>query len=525
MAASQPLWPEHVVCEDPYVWVFDDLLSENFLGLVDGLFQSSRSPTFSLAGRTSQSVTLDLETDPKVQELFDVIRSIAGIREVDQCCKALISDVSGVTQDAHVDHVSLDDLARRYEPERLRFLDASKQSFSERHPGRVVPTLSVVCYFNDVGGIFFPDSTLPSKTIPGKRGRIVMFQNYIDSQRPMHNPRCLHYGTYYEDKPKRVMTMGVLANETPVMLGSPKNGQAIDGLIYCPGVPDEPLRHENPAYGFDPRPSLATRAPTPPPPEPKPDLIITLDATFEEGFWQISCSTMAGEVKCTLCGPPKEDVQWLIREVKKGADPDDSFTIRLVTRDGENVPGLLYSLDYIFGEQSMIKKAMAAAAEAQALATEAGQPEEMATAAGMSAADAAKDAHFESLIGDGWEFQIGSVRDRVPEASRRQAIEALCLVAGHAGRAMSILLDKRRGRKPDYQAEPVENEIKRMFERADGNSDGWLSREEWEMLLSSIGAILTDAQKDIIFEHIDVNKDGKLRYDELLAWCFELSHV
>jgi len=177
-----------------------------------------------------------MDVFPQAAELFDVVQSIAGVQEAHQCRKALVSEVSGGKQDAHVDHVDFSDLSRRY-GKQLDFLDLGKQSISGRSCGSgIVPTFSIVLYFNNVGGITFPYADIPNNTIAGRRGRIIMFQNYIDCHRPMHNPLCSHYGSYFEHTPKRIMTLGILANSTSEHLH--------DGLIYCPGTADQPLAHD-----------------------------------------------------------------------------------------------------------------------------------------------------------------------------------------------------------------------------------------------------------------------------------------
>ena len=68
-----------------------------------------------------------------------------------------------------MDHINLDDLPGY----KLDFLDLTRQSTSPINPRRVVPTISVVVYFNSVGGLQFPHSADKLGTIAAKRGRIV----------------------------------------------------------------------------------------------------------------------------------------------------------------------------------------------------------------------------------------------------------------------------------------------------------------------------------------------------------------
>jgi len=62
-----------------------------------------------------------------------------------------------------------------------------------------------------------------------------MFHNYAGSQRPDHNPASMHFGVY-GDTPKRVMTAGMLSNETPPELLAPQNGRGpkTRGFLYAP---------------------------------------------------------------------------------------------------------------------------------------------------------------------------------------------------------------------------------------------------------------------------------------------------
>merc|ERR1719433_1135015 len=85
---------------------------------------------------------------------------------------------------------------------------------------------------NDVGGIHFPMAKdRQGLYIKAKAGRILMGENYIDSERPACNPLSQHYGTYLTDRPKRLATIGVLANNTPAA-----EDPAPAGFIYCPGM-------------------------------------------------------------------------------------------------------------------------------------------------------------------------------------------------------------------------------------------------------------------------------------------------
>lgn len=223
----------HKVCSDPNIWVFDDVLSPQLLDYIDSQFASENA-----AGpRPGESKTMpsilergvDIYKCPESKELFDTLRSITNINEVESCCKLLIYDVLGKTQEAHVDHISLDAMPE-WQGYHMCQLDLAKQSISKWCSDQVVPTFTFVVYFNDVGAIHFPKAALDDQTIKCKRGRIVMFQNYIDEQRPNHNDMCTHYGIYDENVPKRILTGGMVANSTPSTCGG--TGNPGQGWIY-----------------------------------------------------------------------------------------------------------------------------------------------------------------------------------------------------------------------------------------------------------------------------------------------------
>jgi hypothetical protein len=239
----------------------------------------------------------------------------------------MIADVSGQAQDPHIDHISVKDLEKRYGE--LRFLDLCKQSRSPYNPHKIVPTLSIVVYFNDVGGIRFPYSPSMKEFIPGKRGRIVMFPNFHDHERPVSNKLCSHYGVYFEDVPRRLMTMGILANETPSM---DQSSSLTDGLIYCAGVRDQGIYHD----WRDPHGHGAAE-PSPPPPPPKGDKVYTLDAKLEGEEWVVAALTMAGEEACKVRAKKQDTIKMLRAEVKSLVDPKDKFNVHLSLPEGQMV--------------------------------------------------------------------------------------------------------------------------------------------------------------------------------------------
>merc|ERR1712138_322873 len=61
-------------------------------------------------------------------------------------------------------------------------------------------------------------------------------------------------------------------------------------------------------------------------------------------------------------------------------------------------------------------------------------------------------------------------------------------------------------------------DVKAVFASFDDNGDGVISREELNRVLSLLGA--DAAFIDFIFSEMDVNKDGKVSYDEFCDWAF-----
>ena len=234
----------------------------------------------------------------------------------------MVTEVFGRGQDAHVDHANIDDVASGHP---IDFLDLTKQSPSKSHPRRVVPTISIILYFNAVGGIRFPYAD-GMHTIAGKRGRMILFENYDDSCRPAHKTSAKHYGIYFEEVPKRILVMGVLANQTPPM---EKTSEPTKGLIYCAGTERDPLFHDNPSYDMYKRGA-------PSQPEVKPDLIVTLEVTRkdEEKFLVVGRSMGGEQVFQEEC-VNSMSIGLLHNTARARADRADSHNVILCRMDGE----------------------------------------------------------------------------------------------------------------------------------------------------------------------------------------------
>lgn len=257
---------QSMICSDPQIWVYDDLLSEALLQAVDQAFDEVQWKM--LNGRQVRIVQLTI--DGQLNELTTTLSKISHIDEILPCSKAWVMDVVGRDQDAHMDGW---DMSKNSDS--LNALDMSKYSL-QSHKGfkTIIPTLSFVIYFNDVGGCTFPYAAMADKTIPARRGRILMFHNYAGSQRPDHNPAAMHFGVY-GDTPKRVMTAGMLSNETPPELLAPQHGHGLKtkGFLYAP------IMHKPKTSCGDPA------SPRSPPRSPSPvhKQVIQLSACWVDG--------------------------------------------------------------------------------------------------------------------------------------------------------------------------------------------------------------------------------------------------
>lgn len=63
-----------------------------------------------------------------------------------------------------------------------------------------------------------------------------------------------------------------------------------------------------------------------------------------------------------------------------------------------------------------------------------------------------------------------------------------------------------------------EKNIKKLFQKADRNKDGFLNSEELEDIMEKLGMVRKDVQR--LLSAADGNKDGKLDVDEFLTWLF-----
>lgn len=68
-------------------------------------------------------------------------------------------------------------------------------------------------------------------------------------------------------------------------------------------------------------------------------------------------------------------------------------------------------------------------------------------------------------------------------------------------------------------ADPVLDEIEETFARFDKNGDRGIQFEEFASLMLRMDHTRTEAALRHQFEAIDVNRDGRVSFEEFRAWC------
>ena len=133
-----------MVSRDPKIWVVDDFLPLEFLQMVNSTFDSAQTKCQVVKkpnGREIWARNIDFDaTDELCQAVFQRISELCGISATCGFTEFMVSEVCASGQDAHVDHVNVDDVGSS----KLSFLDLKQQSCSEAEPRRVVPTISII---------------------------------------------------------------------------------------------------------------------------------------------------------------------------------------------------------------------------------------------------------------------------------------------------------------------------------------------------------------------------------------------
>jgi len=238
----------HQICSDPKTWVFDGLVSPALLEQVDQNFR----PQMPLLNGTEGVDTWTVDDPVLAQEFIDLLVQICGIEPVENSLQQVIlGDIRKKSQSCHMDRLEVGGRFQHVREDAIGFLDISKQDVKTRprldgSARTIVPTMSLVVYFEDYpGGIHFPnapgfDSAATAASIrgeenggmsiDGRRGRIIMFQNY-HSDHSLTNPMARHFGTFNPLVPKRNFIGGVVSNENPQDYASRKS-HSVPGLLY-----------------------------------------------------------------------------------------------------------------------------------------------------------------------------------------------------------------------------------------------------------------------------------------------------
>ncbi len=64
--------------------------------------------------------------------------------------------------------------------------------------------------------------------------------------------------------------------------------------------------------------------------------------------------------------------------------------------------------------------------------------------------------------------------------------------------------------------------LKAEFDRFDSDKNGFIDREEFAALVSSLGAELSEDRVGVAFRAIDVNGNGRIEFGEFCAWWQKL---
>jgi len=262
---------KYLVCNDPKIWVIDDYISPDLLNYVDQNYKAQL--TVKENELDCDFWTLD---EPILRdEIIDALVTLAGIDEIQRLGQFAISDSRlPKDQSPHTDHVSLawpqfknDHILNDFlhmehhdimvlppagesSPDENKLIKTctsmrrchsrSVLNSSEDNRIKFVPTSTLLVYFCEEDGLVFPKATdwVPSNNwqitdkgtqVFGKRGRIIMFDNYEDDREtnPNANPKAEHFGLYTRGRTKRIFVGGVLSNKN---LSHDKNVEK--GMLY-----------------------------------------------------------------------------------------------------------------------------------------------------------------------------------------------------------------------------------------------------------------------------------------------------
>jgi Ca2+-binding EF-hand superfamily protein len=66
--------------------------------------------------------------------------------------------------------------------------------------------------------------------------------------------------------------------------------------------------------------------------------------------------------------------------------------------------------------------------------------------------------------------------------------------------------------------EYLEGELREAFQQFDRDGNGTIDRAEFAELLDALDAQMNDEEADVGFREIDSNHNGKIEFEEFLAW-------
>ena len=61
-------------------------------------------------------------------------------------------------------------------------------------------------------------------------------------------------------------------------------------------------------------------------------------------------------------------------------------------------------------------------------------------------------------------------------------------------------------------------EIEELFEQNDTDGNGDIDFGEFKVLVAELDPLMSQASLEVGFRDIDTNKDGRINFDEFLAW-------
>lgn len=64
----------------------------------------------------------------------------------------------------------------------------------------------------------------------------------------------------------------------------------------------------------------------------------------------------------------------------------------------------------------------------------------------------------------------------------------------------------------------IEKELREAFDQFDQDKNGTIDRTEFEELIDSLDPGMTDEEKDVGFQAVDTNGNGRIEFSEFFSW-------